>query len=483
MNDCIAEGERLRHLAELAIVEAPVDPLMEQLCGLACGLLDMPVAFVSILDAAQAHIKAHRGHAYISIPREIAFCDVTIRGDAPLIVPDLAADPRFAETPLVVEAPHIRFYAGIPLAVTPGVRVGALCVVDTVPRELTAEQIACLRGLAGLVVGQLRHHASRQTMARQAIELARKQKILAQTAQLAGVGGFEVEPGTGTLTASDELRRLIGRADVSTLDGLLSCFEANGGATIREAFGRLVRGDGTLDTEIEMAVAAGGPRHVRVYAEAATTPSGERIVGIVQDITDQKRATRELEWLATHDTLTRVCNRAAFTQRTESAIRRAEASGDRVALILLDVDRFKTVNDTLGHDVGDRVLVAVAERLVAAVGRRGTVARLGGDEFGILVDAVEAESAIAAVAGDILAALREPYLFEDLEIGTRATIGIAISTRDGTSAASLFKEADIALYEAKRAGRDGFALFRAEMRVASRIRRGRLTTARLAAAS
>ena len=414
------------------------------------------------------------------MPRKIAFCNVTIRGDEPLIVPDLAVDSRFAETPLVVDAPHVRFYAGIPLAIAPGVCVGALCVIDSVPRKLTAEQVECLQNLAGLVLSQLRHHASRQTMARQAIELTRKQKILTQTAQLAGVGGFELDAASGALTASDELRRLIGR-EVSTLDGLLSSFEAKGGETLRAAFARLRRGEGELDTEIEMNV-AGSPRHVRVYAETTTTPSGDRVVGIVQDITDRKRATGELEWLATHDTLTRVGNRAAFTGRIEAAIDRADAICGRVALILLDVDRFKLINDTLGHDVGDRVLVAVAERLVVAVGARGTVARLGGDEFGILVDAVEAESTVAAVAGDILAALREPYLYEDLELTTRATLGVAISTRDGTSATALFKEADIALYEAKRAGRDGFALFRSEMRVALEVRRGMLTTQRLAAA-
>ena len=481
MNDNITEGERLRHLAELAIVEAPVDPLMEQLCGLACGLLDMPMAFVTVLDAAQAHIKAHQGFDYVPLPRETTFCDTTIRNDEPLIVPNLAEDPRFAENIYVVEAPHVRFYAGIPLAVTPGVRLGALCIVDVVPRELTAEQVACLQNLAALVVGQMRHHASRQTMAKQALELARKQKILTQTAQLAGVGGFEIEPETGKLTASDELRRLLGRDELATLDSLLSSFETHGGDALREAFARLRRGKSDLDTEVEMNV-ADGRRHVRVYAERATTSSGTRIVGIVQDITERKQANGELEWLATHDTLTRVANRAAFTQKTEVALQRADTTGDRVALILLDVDRFKTINDTLGHDVGDRVLVAVADRLVAAVGSRGTVARLGGDEFGILVDAVEAESAIAAVAGDILATLRQPYLFEELKLGTRATLGVAISTQDVTTATTLFKEADIALYEAKRAGRDGFALFRAEMRVASTIRRQRLSTDSLAAA-
>ena len=481
MENCIEEGERLRQLAELAIIEAPVDPLMEQLCGLACGLLDMPVAFVTIIDAAQAHIKAHRGHAYVNFPREIAFCDTTIRGEEPLIVPDLALDPRFAKNPFVTEAPHVRFYAGIPLSVAPGVRVGALCVVDMAPRKLSEEQIACLQSLAGLVIGQIRHHASRQTIARQATEIARKQEILAQTAKLAGVGGFELEIASGALTVTDELRHLIGSSQASTLDGLLSSFGANGRETLRAGFDRLSNGQSELDLEIEMTIADGAPRPVRVYAETATTPSGTRIIGIVQDITDRKRATGELEWLATHDSLTRVANRAAFTRRIETAIRYADATAGRIALILLDVDRFKAINDTLGHDVGDRVLVAVAERLVAAVGCRATVARLGGDEFGILINAVQAESAIATVAGDILAALRKPYLYEDFELGTHATLGVAMSSPCTTSATSLFKEADIALYEAKKAGRDGFALFRAEMRASLDARLGRLTTARLAA--
>jgi diguanylate cyclase (GGDEF)-like protein len=161
----------------------------------------------------------------------------------------------------------------------------------------------------------------------------------------------------------------------------------------------------------------------------------------------------------------------------------ADETGRRLALIMLDVDRFKAINDTHGHDVGDRVLAVVAERLVSAVGSRGTVARLGGDEFGILVYPVEAESAIAAVAGDILAALREPFVFGKFEVGTHGTLGIALSSLEDTNAPSLFKEADIALYEAKKAGRDGFALFRSEMRTALDARLGRLTTTRLAAVS
>ena len=341
----------------------------------------------------------------------------------------------------------------------------------------------CLGNLAGLVLGQIRHHAARQALARQAIELVRKQSLLAQTALLARVGGFEIETASGALSASDELRHLFGCGELTTLDELLSLVDMDARRELGDGLARLDDGEGCLDAELVFPGLTGTPRHVRVHAEAAMTPAGRKIVGIVQDITEWKKATGELKWLATHDSLTRVSNRAAFALRIEAAIRRADASGRRVALVALDVDRFKTINDTLGHDVGDHVLVAVAERLVAAVGRRGTVARLGGDEFGILVDEVEAEGAVAAVAADILAALRKPYLHEGHELGTRATLGIALSTLDVSCATSLFKDADIALYEAKKAGRDGCALFRASMREALEGRLGRLATARRLAAA
>ena len=137
----------------------------ERLCTLACSLLSMPMAFVTVLDATRAHVKAHQGLAYVSLPRRDTFCDLTIRGDEPLIIPDLAADPRFCDNPLVVGDPGFRFYAGIPLALEPGVRLGALCVGDHVPRDLGSDQIECLQTLAGLVLGQIRHHATRRTLA------------------------------------------------------------------------------------------------------------------------------------------------------------------------------------------------------------------------------------------------------------------------------------------------------------------------------
>ena len=303
---------------------------------------------------------------------------------------------------------------------------------------------------------------------------------MTQTAQLARIGGFELDPASGAFTPSDELLRLVACDDVPTLDRFVALFAADARAEFREGLQRLGRGGDTVDLEAKLT--ACGHAVVRLHAERLETVAGPRVVGLVQDITSRKAEIAELEWLATHDALTRVCNRATFTSRIEAAIRRADTDGRRVALVILDVDRFKMINDTLGHDAGDAVLVALADRLVAAVGERGIVARLGGDEFGVLVGDIEAEGVVAAVAKDILAGLRLPLVHEGHRLNTRATLGIALSEPDVSCATSLFKEADIALYEAKKAGRDGFALFRASMRDKLEGRLARLDLARLSIA-
>ena len=480
MQDCVGEEERLRQLAELAIVDAPIDPLMDRICLLASGLLAMPMAFVTMVDATMTHVKAHQGLGYVSLAREDTFCNVAIRHDEPFVVRDLAADPRFWDSPLVTGDPFFRFYAGVPLSISPGVRVGALCVGDHVPRDLRPEQIECLQNLAALVIGQIRHHTSRQELARLAIDLTRKQDILTQTAKLARVGGFELDGDTSTMMLSDELMRLYAGKSSRTIvfERFLRLFAPTEQARLRQGFARLSASDEIFDVETRILDLDGLPLDVRLHAEAQMTNGARKVVGIVQDITERKAVIGKLEWLASHDGLTKVRNRASFTTHIEAAIRKADMNGRRAALIVLDVDRFKTINDTLGHDAGDAVLVAVAERLVVAVGRRGTVARLGGDEFGILVEEIEAEGVVATLAADILRALRRPLEFGSHELSTRATFGVALSEIDESSAQTLIKDADIALYEAKKAGRDGFALFRDQMRVELEDRVGRLAAAR-----
>ncbi len=480
----LAEPERQRRLAELALMEEPAHPQFAKICDLAATMFCVPYAFVSLIDATQAHVFAECGLGPGSMPRGQAMCDTTIAQGQPLVIPNLTEDPRFRDTPLVTGEAAMRFYAGIPIELAPGIRLGAFCIADKVRRDLGAAEIASLQALCALVVEQIDHHDRRQRLERVAMALAGRQAILTQTEQLARIGGFELEPASGAMAWSDGLRRLLGAPPEAepSLQAFLACFDEP--RPLAMAIDGLGCAGGETVLDLEAALARGPePRHVHVHAERHVAGFGAtKLVGIVQDVTERKRANAALEWTAAHDALTGLLNRAAFAAAAEEAMRRAEQFGERVALIMVDVDRFKLVNDTLGHDVGDAVLLAVAARLTSVAGARGTVGRLGGDEFAVLVAGYAAEGAIAALATQLLLELRRPLHHRAGVLGTRATLGIALRAPGLDEAGDLFKAADLALYHAKDAGRDGFAFFMPAMREEMGQKLNRLTAAREAVA-
>jgi diguanylate cyclase (GGDEF)-like protein/PAS domain S-box-containing protein len=199
------------------------------------------------------------------------------------------------------------------------------------------------------------------------------------------------------------------------------------------------------------------------------------IIGIAIDVTARHRSEERLAHLAYHDPLTGLPNRATLEEHLERDLARAVRTGDTVAALYIDLDRFKLVNDSLGHAAGDHVLVEVARRIRDLTRGGDLLARLGGDEFMLICPGVDGPGA-EAVAAKVLAALDETILLDGAEFQIGASIGIAIGPRDGADAAELVKRADGAMYAAKRSGRDAYASVSADAEDA----RGRLTlTARL----
>lgn len=186
-------------------------------------------------------------------------------------------------------------------------------------------------------------------------------------------------------------------------------------------------------------------------------------LAVEEDVTARKEAEGRLSQLAHFDGLTGLPNRELFGQRLRQAMVEAGARGRLVALMFIDIDRFKVINDTLGHVAGDALLTAISERLTRCVRRGDTVARLGGDEFTvILADMAHADDA-AALARKVLDVLRPPFYVNERELFVTASIGITLYPGDGEEMESLLKHADIAMYRAKACGRDNYQFYTAEM--------------------
>jgi diguanylate cyclase (GGDEF)-like protein len=198
-----------------------------------------------------------------------------------------------------------------------------------------------------------------------------------------------------------------------------------------------------------------------IAASFAPMPDGGWVT-TYEDITERRRSEEQIAFLARHDPLTGLANRAMLQERLLQAIAQAER-GDGFALLLLDLDRFKAVNDTLGHPFGDRLLCEVARRLLDTVRDCDTVARMGGDEFLILQFAAVTSSDAASLGRRIVEIIGRPYEIDGQSVVVGTSIGIALSPADGTHPMQLLKKADLALYRAEREGRGSVHFFEPEM--------------------
>ena len=186
-------------------------------------------------------------------------------------------------------------------------------------------------------------------------------------------------------------------------------------------------------------------------------------IGVAADVTERKVTEDRLAFLANYDPVTMLPNRHLFMDRLSHAMQIADRNGTNVALLFIDLDSFKTINDTLGHAAGDILLVQVAERLTTAVRGTDTVSRLGGDEFTIVLEGLDRGQDAADVAQNVLAAVARPYQIMSRELFISTSIGIALYPADGTSAETLLMNADAAMYRAKEAGRNTYRLYRSGM--------------------
>ncbi len=217
---------------------------------------------------------------------------------------------------------------------------------------------------------------------------------------------------------------------------------------------------------------AGERLYVQINKVPLTNAQGEVIgvLGTYEDITARKEAEARIQFLAYRDSLTGLPNRALFGDRLRHAMAQARRGRPLLGLMFLDLDGFKDINDTLGHDRGDELLVQVAKRLEGCMRESDTVSRLGGDEFTVILEMLEQEADSIAVAEKILAAFQAPFTLGQETVFVTTSIGIALHPQAGNSAELLIRNADIAMYRAKENGRNRYCLYTTDMHTGAKLR-------------
>jgi diguanylate cyclase (GGDEF)-like protein/PAS domain S-box-containing protein len=240
---------------------------------------------------------------------------------------------------------------------------------------------------------------------------------------------------------------------------------------LEELYEKLLSGDQTgAMTELLLQCRDGSPLAVEVQRRTLRSGSSWILVAVARDITERKEAEQRLLKLAHFDTLTGLPNRSQFNDSLTHSLRQAAEHHWSLAVLFLDVDRFKNVNDTLGHTIGDELLRQFSSRLVDCLRVRDTIGRFGGDEFAAILMLPEGAQNAVVVVDKIRETLRKPFDLKGHEVTVTASIGIAVFPDDGADPDSLIQYADTAMYRAKEAGRDAFRFFTAEMNAQSMAR-------------
>lgn len=277
-------------------------------------------------------------------------------------------------------------------------------------------------------------------------------------------GIFQVNHQGRLVSANPAMARILG---YGTMQELMDeprdfCFRLCDAPGMKEKFFRVLKDHGSVQAlEIQTFRQDGQPMWGSVNAHLVTGKTGEAVhfEGTLEDISDHKRFEEQLLHQSLHDALTGLPNRALFTDRLSQAISRCSRQNSFFALLYLDVDRFKVINDSLGHALGDQFLIQLAERLRACTREADTLARLGGDEFAVISEQVSSLSAATKVAERILEEMRAPFVIEGREIYSTVSIGIICCTGYCGSAEEVLRDADLTMYRAKSNGKARYEVF------------------------
>ena len=460
------EDARLASLAEYDLLSGTDDVDLDQIVQLAARLFDVPIALVSLIERDTQTFKARVGLEVCGTDRNISFCAHAIAQDGVFIIPDALLDMRIADNPLVTGDPGIRFYAGVPLRSSTGHALGSLCIIDRRPRNgLGPAERINLQALADIIVDRLE---MRRLSVASAVSQSRFENIAATSPD-----GIICADHHGRITFwNPGCERLFGFSAEEALGASLDIIvpeRMRGGHGVglhRVAAGGAPRLVGTT-LEFDASGHDGNEFPIELSLSMWREGGAASFGAIIRDLSERRANERRLFNLAHLDSLTDLPNRAVLLSRVAECAKAAKP----FAIMMVDLDGFKNVNDTLGHTAGDLVLRQVARRLLDCVRPIDTVARLGGDEFAILMPGCPTRDVVGGEADCLITTIGKPCVVDGQLVHVGASIGIAFGPDDGVHAEDLLSAADLAMYQAKGEGRNCRRFYAAPLRQAAISRR------------
>ncbi|MFP4228750.1 MAG: putative bifunctional diguanylate cyclase/phosphodiesterase [Salinivenus sp.] len=439
------EDERLAALHRLNILDTGAEAAFDRLADIARRVFGTENAAVTLVDANRQWFKAACGLDLAETPREQSFCAHVIDGPDVLVVEDARMDVRFDDNPFVVKEEGIRFYAGAPLTIEESAHVGTLCVSDPEPRPFDEEAKALLAELAevGADLLRTRQQTYQTRYLTSALEQIGEAVLVTEAAPIDPPGPriTWVNKAFTDMTGYDKAE-LVGqtprilqgpKTNRDTMDRIRTALEEE---TSVQAETVNYRKDGTPYI-VSWVIAP-----VR-DAEGTLT----HWVSVQRDVTERRSREDALRYQADYDALTGLLGRSALVDQLQAALG-AERDG---ALLFLDLDRFKQVNDSLGHNAGDELLCTVARRLEGAVRDDDVVARLGGDEFVVWLRSPQSTAQVVDVAERIQERIGAPATVKGQEVFVEASIGVVPSLAGYDDAEAALHDADAAMYASKAA--------------------------------
>ncbi|WP_168794559.1 putative bifunctional diguanylate cyclase/phosphodiesterase [Paraburkholderia aromaticivorans] len=479
----LAEGVLASERTVLRLItrNTPLPELLDEVCrraeallgeGASCSILlldpDGVHARVGGAPSLPAHFSAAIDGAAIG-PR-VGSCGTAMYERRLVVVEDIETDPLWADFRHLALPLGLRACWSVPFENDSGVVLGAFAVYYRVPRRPSAEEEAMLRDI-GHSVGLAVHQ---DTMVQRLAHSEEHHRLVVDHL----IEGIVVQSRGGIVLACNPSAQRILRATPqivgrSIYTVMVRAYHEDGSLvadTVRPTAQVLTTGKPVLGVTIGVELIGGDIVWITENVVPIIKPGESEPSSVLISFTDigpVREAQRQLKFLATRDSLTGLYNRAYLTERMRDLFTPDMASGmgelASVAVLFVDLDGFKKVNDTAGHEAGDSLLCSVAERLSACISPEDTLARVGGDEFVIVVSAYENTGHLIGLARRILDMIAVPFAVADNEYYLGASIGISRFPEDGQDVATLMRNADSAMYHAKQRGRNNFQFFTAEL--------------------